>query len=73
MMSSKHLRGDMNYTWPTAEVRLSARWLCVWCLVLLVPVLMHHITRKNHTTQTLQTIMNRLRVILDFFTGEGDE
>ena len=20
MMSSKHLRGDMNYAWPTAEI-----------------------------------------------------
>jgi propionyl-CoA carboxylase beta chain len=22
VMSSKHLRGDMNYAWPTAEVRI---------------------------------------------------
>lgn len=28
VMSSKHLRGDMNYTWPTAEVRLITEPIC---------------------------------------------
>ena len=29
VMSSKHLRGDMNYAWPTAEVAVMGAQVCV--------------------------------------------
>ena len=28
-MSSKHLRGDFNYAWPTAEVAVMGAKVCV--------------------------------------------
>ena len=28
MMSSKHLRGDFNYAWPTAEVAVMGAKVC---------------------------------------------
>ena len=28
MMSSKHLKGDMNYAWPTAEVAVMGAKVC---------------------------------------------
>ena len=30
MMSSKHLRGDINYAWPTAEIAVMGAGVCVW-------------------------------------------
>lgn len=29
MMSSKHLRGDINYAWPTAEVAVMGAKVCL--------------------------------------------
>ena len=29
-MSSKHLRGDANYAWPTAEVAVMGAKVCFW-------------------------------------------
>ncbi len=32
VMSSKHLRGDINYAWPTAEIAVMGAKVSPWCL-----------------------------------------
>ena len=34
VMSSKHLRGDINYAWPTAEIAVMGAGVCVWWCVI---------------------------------------
>ncbi len=35
VMSSKHLRGDINYAWPTAEIAVMGAKVCLLCLLCL--------------------------------------
>jgi len=38
VMSSKHLRGDINYAWPTAEVAVMGAKVCItWMIYNLLP------------------------------------
>ena len=38
MMSSKHLRGDFNYAWPTAEVAVMGAKVGSWYIIYNVSV-----------------------------------
>lgn len=79
VMSSKHLRGDMNYTWPAAEVRLNAelfiRTSTNWCS--LKPVYVHVFTYMTLWTIILLSctqvaVMGAKGAVSILYRGEKD-